>query len=279
MGTIAYTGDMRTHGPKGDMTEDFVDAACEAEPIAFITEGTRMEVKSKRRNLTEAQVACGVSEVVEEADRSDRMVIYSHGPRDMDRLRTFHTTAGEHGRCIVISTRTAYLLSRLREDIHLDLPDPLKDDAVCVYFRRKKSGEYDERDYYKWERPFLDKIVTYEDLKKDPEQYMINLNFSSFAELIDIRPDVGTPYILSMSEPFTEEDLGIRIFQNWLNHFALVYHQLHASGHIGKAELADAIERINPRTLFPVHTEHPEMFHEVSSSVIEPVKSKEYLLR
>jgi ribonuclease J len=107
---------------------------------------------------------------------------------------------------------------------------------------------------------------------------MVNLDFSNFAELIDVRPDPGTPYILSMSEPFSEEDPGASVFNNWMTHFGLIYHQLHASGHIGKAELSDAINRINPKRLYPVHTEHPEMFHEIFNRVTEPIKEETYLL-
>jgi ribonuclease J len=105
---------------------------------------------------------------------------------------------------------------------------------------------------------------------------MVNLDFMNFTELIDIRPQVGSPFILSMSEPFTEEDLEAKIFHNWITHFGLKYNQLHASGHIGKTELMSVIKRINPKILFPVHTEHPEMFQDLVSGVLLPQKNHEY---
>jgi len=62
----------------------------------------------------------------------------------------------------VVSPKTAHLLSRLVEDKRLDLPDPSKDKNILVYYKRKRSGEFDERDYYVWEREFMDKMVTHE---------------------------------------------------------------------------------------------------------------------
>jgi ribonuclease J len=273
-GAIIYTGDMRAHGPRQDMTEEFLDAAAETKPIAMISEGTRMTMRESRKNLSEAQVLAGVKEVCSQAE--GRAVLYAHGPRDMDRLRTFYQAALDNGRQMVITPKTAYLLQRLLEDEHLDLPDPVKDDRVEVYYRRKKSGEYDDMDYYIWERSFLDKIITAEQLRMRPQEYLINLDFYSFTELIDIRPEAGSHFIYSMSEPFTEEDLEARVMHNWLEHFGLRYHQLHASGHMSRKELTEAIKKINPRWLFPVHTENPDLFKRFFDNAIPPEKGRSY---
>ena len=277
-GAIAYTGDLRAHGPKAEMTEDFLKAATESKPVALITEGTRMAPVDRRRNLTERQVYEGVLEVCRRQGNRGRLVLYTHGPRDTDRFRTFYNAASESGRKIVVSPKTAYLLSKLVMDRHLDLPDPQKDDSLAVYYRRKRSGNYDERDYYFWERPFLDKIVTPGDLKWDPGAYMVNIGFSELTELIDIRPEPGTPFVYSMSEHFSEEDVEGQVLQNWLSHFGLEHIQLHASGHMARGELADALTRIKPGRVFPVHTEHPELFEGLHGRVTQPVKGETYRL-
>ena len=251
-GVIVYTGDFRAHGPRMDMTEEFLELASKAEPIALITEGTRISRREKRENLSESQVLNGVIKICEESDQAGKIVLYAHGPRDMDRLRTFYTAAKKCGRHLIITTKTAHLLHRLIEDEHLDLPDPLKDDYISVYFRRKKTGEYDDKDYYIWERDFLGNIITAEELKAKPEKYVVNIDFYSFTELIDIRPESGSHFIYSMSEAFNEEDIEEKIMHNWLKHYGLVYHQLHASGHLSRTELVDAIEKVRPEKIFPV---------------------------
>ena len=48
-GTIAYTGDLRRHGPRKDLTENFIQKAKDAHIDALICEGTRMALKKNDR--------------------------------------------------------------------------------------------------------------------------------------------------------------------------------------------------------------------------------------
>lgn len=276
--TLVYTGDIRTHGSRSDMTGEFVESASEVKPKAMICEGTRMVRLSNRRHLSEAGVAAGVHEVCERADKDGKSVIFTQPSRDIDRWRTFYEAARNCRRVLVIHPKTAYLLDTLQEDENLDLPNPLTDDWISVYFKRKKSGQYDEKDYFVWERKYMDRLVTSEELKRFPKRYLTNLDFYNFAELIDIRPENGSHFIYSMSEPFTDEDLEEEVLHNWLRHFGLNYHQLHASGHMSKADLKTTLESINPSKVFPVHTEGAHKFKEIFQHVTPPVKGKKYLV-
>ena len=279
-GAVVYTGDIRAHGPKHEMTEEFLAKAAEVAPVALISEGTRMVSKERRRNLSEAEVLRGLDAILAEKDNSNRSVFYTHNSRDTDRFHTFYSAAESHGRKVVVTSRTAYTLSKLIADEHIDLPNPLTDDIISVYYRRKRSGEYQEKDYYSWERPFLDKMVTASVIRKNPKGYIMDLGFNCFTELIDIffRPRASSPFIYSMSEPFDEDDIESQVMQNWLNHFSLEYHQLHASGHMSRRDLEQAIRHVNPKKLFPVHTENPELFKKSFDRVVLPEKSKRYTL-
>jgi mRNA degradation ribonuclease J1/J2 len=79
-----------------------------------------------------------------------------------------------------------------------------------------------------------------------------------------------------MSEPFTEEDIEAEILQNWLRHFGLRYHQLHASGHMSRTDLRETLNKIKPGTVFPVHTQGANKFSEIYSLVTPPEKGKKY---
>jgi len=136
-GTVVYTGDLRAHGPRKDMTEEFKDKARESEPVAMICEGTRMVEEERRKNYSEHQVKTLSGKVV---SSTDKIVFVTRYSRDMDRFRSFYNVAKNNGRKIVISLKTAHLLNRLVEDKHLDLPDPLKDENILVYYKRKRSG-------------------------------------------------------------------------------------------------------------------------------------------
>jgi ribonuclease J len=95
----------------------------------------------------------------------------------------------------------------------------------------------------------------------------MDMGFNQFAELIDIRPEAGSHFIHSMSEPFSEEGIEDEVMHNWLDHFKMHFHQLHASGHLNRNQLTALIKQIRPKRIFPVHTENPELFKKISSNV------------
>jgi ribonuclease J len=275
-GVVVYTGDLRMHGPRKDLTEDFIHKAKECEPIALICEGTRMVEKEKRKNYTESQVKQLSNEVI---SSTDKMVFTTRYSRDLDRFRSFYKVAKKNGRKIVVAPKTAYLLSKMLDDEHLDLPDPLKDENILVYYKRKKSGSFDEKDYYAWERKFMDKMATHEYVHKNQSKLVMDLDFYQFAELVDIKPKPGSQFIHSMSEPFSEEDLEDELMHHWIDHFKMHFHQLHASGHLNKDQLVDLINDIQPRRVFPVHTENQQLFKEYFSNVQTLEQGKEYVLQ
>jgi ribonuclease J len=272
-GTVVYTGDLRMHGPRKDLTEEFVEKAKKCEPDALICEGTRMALKEKRKNYSESQVERLSNGIVSSTGNT---VFVTHYSRDMDRLRTFYNVAINNGRKIVISPKTAYLLSKLIHDEHLVLPDPLKDEHILVYYKRKKSGTYDDADYYVWERQFMDKMATYEFVHKNQSNLIMDLDFYQFAELIDIRPRLGSHFIHSMSEPFSEEDIEDEVLHNWLNHFGMQFHQLHASGHMNRKQIGSLVTEIAPKKVLPVHTENAHLFKQISKNVQMIKREKEY---
>ncbi len=274
-GTIVYTGDLRAHGPKHEMTQEFVERAVASDPIALITEGTRMLDWDPRTNYSEKEVKQYCHEII---SQTDKIVFITHYGRDMDRFRTMYEVTKAAGRQLVISTRLAHLLFTLRQDEQLELPNPLTDNTILVYYRRKQSGTYAETDYYYWERLFMDKLVTSQYVHHYQDDLVMDLGFYQLGELIDIQPPRGSHFIHSMSEPFSEEDIEDQVMRNWLQHFGITFHQLHASGHLNRDELTNMITRIDPNRVFPIHTEHPNLFQTLPSPVTLVQKGCTYSL-
>jgi ribonuclease J len=272
--TLVYTGDLRLHGPRRDLTEDFIAKACDVKPDALICEGTRMAFKEKRSNLSETQVQERSNRII---TSTDKIVFVARYSRDLDRFRTFYRAAIKNGRKIVITPKSAYLLNKLALDEHLSLPNPLKDESISVYYKRKKTGKYDDADYLPWERAFMDRIVTSDSVHKNQRHYVMDLDFHQLAELIDIKPQTGSHFIRSMSEPFSEEDIEDAVLHNWLDHFGLEFHQLHASGHLNRRQIRGLVSRIGASKVFPVHTENAKLFKETCEKVELTQTGKEYL--
>jgi len=273
-GALVYTGDLRRHGPASFMTDEFVEKASECDPVALIIEGTRLGRKEKGENLSEEGVRQLSNRVVSQAKK---LVITTFYGRDVDRIRTFYNVAKGNGRKFVISMKTAHLLHKLKDDPVLKVPNPLKDENIVIYARRKKTGEYTDTDYYLWERPYLENSVGFQHIQQNCNNCLLNLDLYNFAELVDIKPQ-GGEFIHSMSEPFTEggmDQIELEVMKKWLDHFKLKFHQAHASGHCSLADLKWLIGKIKPDIVVPVHTEHPEIFKKfVKTKIVQPKYEK-----
>jgi ribonuclease J len=256
-GTLVYTGDFRHHGPRADDTHAFFQAAAEERPEALLIEGTRAG-PDPRHNLTEEGVR-------READRllakRPTLALACTYPRDIDRLTTLYGAAAEAGREFVVSARTAHLLTSVAPRFARGaVPVPGVSPGLRVYNRKKKR-------YFNWEKPFLDDALEAEEIRAKGAGYLLALDLMHFPELIDLRPPKGSPFLHSMSEPFSEDDVDDRVMHNWLDHFGLSFHQMHASGHASASELLAIVRSVRARNVYPIHTEHPEAFGPPESGV------------
>lgn len=277
-GAIIYTGDLRCHGPMSKMTGDFIRKTKKADPIAMICEGTRISRGPISRNLSENDVLEESRRVVE---GTDSLVIATFYGKDFDRFKTFREVARSTGRRFVISMRIAAMIDRLKEDIGLSVPDVRNDENLAVYVRRKVRGRFEEKEYFPWERSFLSNGVNFQYVRENQGSLLFNLDLTRFTELIDIRPRSGGHFIHSMSEPFSDEDVGMELMGNWLGHFQLKSHQIHASGHCAPSDLTRIIRQIAPKSLFPIHSESPEIFDRLvpaSVKVVQPIVGKKHVL-
>jgi ribonuclease J len=267
-GTLAYTGDFRHHGPRAADTHRFFDAVAQEGVDALVIEGTRAG-PDPRHNLTEEGGRQGVDGVL---TKSPELALACTYPRDIDRLTTLHAAAAEAERDLVVSVRTAHLLSTVAPRFPAGLvPVPGQSPHLRVYARRKRTS-------FLWERPYLEGALTAEEIRSAGRQYLLALDFPHFPELIDLRPPHDSPFIHSMSEPFSEDDVSDQVLHNWLDHFGLRFHQMHASGHASGGELMELIARTKARTVYPVHTEHPEAFAAAGPSVRPPALGRSYPL-
>lgn len=248
-GSVVYTGDFRQHGPRASDTAEFLEAAAKEKPLALLTEGTRIG-PDPRMDLSEEGVRTRAASLLEEAKEVALTTCY---PRDLDRLTSLYHAARAAGREFVVSFKSAQLLSELAAHHLPNVPVPGVSPGLGVYLRPKKV-------YRKWERPFLDSAIEATEVRRRGDRYLLQLDLAQFPEMIDVRPARGSPFLHSMSEPFSEEDVDHDVLLRWLDHFGLGYHQLHASGHCSGPELIALVRAMAPKAVLPIHTEHPEAF-------------------
>lgn len=257
-GTIAYTGDFRTHGTKPELTEDFVKKAAEENPETVICEGTNI---MQARVTSERDVEMELNTVVA---KTPNIILTSFGHNDIDRLRTFYNVAQKNDRYIVISLKQAYLLKELQKDKRLEVPDVTGNRFIILDEENRRN---------RWEREEIQKYgnaKTVAEIGKIQNKVIYILSQFDLNDLVDIKPEAGGVYIYSSSEPFTEEgEIDFERLKNWLASFGLPLYQIHASGHIMPHELREVFKELKPKKLIPVHTDYPETFKKYFEKTIE----------
>lgn len=274
-GSVVYTGDMRMHGTHSEKTMDFIRRAEEEKPIAMITEGTRID-KGKTDESEEKVYADSKREIL----KNQGLSIVDFNFKDVDRFRTFYKIAQEVGKNMVISFKHACFLDQYCQDKTLDVPN-CKGAGIMLLKPKRRTGTYDNGDYsdkYIKLRLSHPNVLTAEDIVKAPDDYMMVLNFWYFNMLVDLKPK-NSLYIHSLSEPFNEEmEISAERMKNWMDYFGLRQVQSHCSGHMSGPDLKELIERIQPKTLFPIHTEKPGMFRRLSPKTKMVKEGKTYTL-
>ena len=294
---VVYTGDLRFHGRKKRDSEKFVKKATDFEPDIMICEGTRInEYTNYWAPKSEEDIQNKSCELI---NSFNGLAIVNFPERDLDRLTTFYNIAKETGRTLLINLKQAYMLKKF-EKCALDSKFPtLKDDHIAVYVHRKGKGAYPydtfvhvndkwtysnkkiaKKDYEDWEIEIIEheNTVNYKDIKENERHYIFRLDDYSLTELIDIEPKYAI-YIRSITDPFDEGmELDYEITKNWFDYFNIpIYESFHVSGHANGPQLLEMIREINPKTLYPIHTEHIEMFdvlREDGINVIHPKLKK-----
>ena len=271
-GWIIYSGDLRFHGKRADLTNRFIEEASALKPLALILEGTNVR---REANVAEHTVYENALQAISNAEG---IVVSDFSPRDVDRLLTFLQIARDTGRKLAILPKDAYLLKTMRL-LDNSIPDIASDPSITIYqdtvaskypnlWMRNLFQEYDHN------------VVLANDVRSAQDQFILCFSFFDLNELPSISPKRGGLYLYSSSEPHDEEqEIDFRRLHNWLKHFELRSlglpieengewnipqgeRGLHASGHACGVDLLKIARTISPEVLIPVHTEYPSFYCE-----------------
>ncbi len=273
-GNVVYTGDIRFHGSNQALSRKFVEKAKAAQPQWLIAEGTRID---NTQTDSEEGVKRTMAQLIATAHG---LVFVEHPTRDLDRVNTICEAAHVNDRDFVVPLKLAYLIEALGDLCPLSLPE------VKILVPKKSWGLISkagidwnlvEQDYASWEKEYISRenALTCDELRQNPGNYVVSMSFWDINQLTDIQPNAAI-WIKSSCEPFSDEmELDEERKRQWLDHFGIKEYVAHASGHASGPELKTLITAINPKRLFPVHTEHPELFKEFFPNVemIEPEKT------
>ncbi|MBD3196559.1 MAG: MBL fold metallo-hydrolase [Candidatus Lokiarchaeota archaeon] len=280
---LVYTGDLRFHGHihEKECSLNFIDNIA-PKPDVLINEGTRID---DNEFMSEDDVIKNMTNSVsDDLELSNKLIIASFPWKSISRFLTTYEVAKNLKRDLVIQPKLAYTIHHLQQFEELKTDGLLEKQNIKIYLPRKNSMLYSDADYSR-QKYYISPNVNWtigEEIEKyahfygedilvksfeiriNPGRYFLHLNFYELNELIDIQPPKGSYFFNLKTEPFDEEgELEEKVLRNWLSRFELEYKNeyFHASGHASGKEIKDMIKQMNPKQVYPIHTEKPELFN------------------
>ncbi len=267
-GSIAYSGDLRLHGPKSHFTHEFTERIQHEGAQTLMLEGTRIE---ESNDITEHDVFLRLVEIFQRAQHG--LVVVLTGITDYDRFISIANAAMKCSRITAVPLRMAAMLEVFYE-LGM-LPKELLPGAgnVVAYIERKGSGSLElDRNYDRWERNYVNQLrekgadpIFDVDLSRRQNRYVMVMNSpDDVFDLIFVKPSEGSVFVYSSSEPHNEEqEIDKQRVENWLRVLGMSSIQVHASGHAGRTELIDILRKTTPKKILPIHSEKPSLFNKL----------------
>ena len=278
---VLYTGDIRFHGRLGYNLGDDLSGL---SPDIMFCEGTRIDQEDPD---DEKKVEAELTEIFSEYEG---LAMIGFTWKDIDRYETVRDAALKSGRIPVFDPRLAYLLARFGRSVY--------DEGATVFLERSGCMLYSPGDYSnskhkvgdmplsEWKNKsdkliidikHLDKGVSALDLNENPSGYVLHLDYFRFKNILDFKLPEDSIFVRAQCEPFNPRmELSQDRMIRWLKHFKIntkndfnPYH-IHASGHASGPEIQEMIDKIKPKLLVPIHTEHAELFRNSKGKVHRP---------
>jgi ribonuclease J len=268
---VFYSGDFRAHGRKGVLFENMLK-----KPPKFIDvmlmEGTMLE-RDKKGCIDEKAVE---EEFVNRMKKTDDLCFLLCSSQNIDRLVSAYRSALRSNRMFVVDIYTAWILNEATL-VSKKMPT-IQWNGVKVLSRGRTAARHyvvvkDNPDYFKnFKSTLYDKgnTVTIEEIARNPHDYLIKSNYISEI-LKDCYCDEAT-LLYSMWEGYLEEKYNLKGFKKLValkNDPGIRFIPVHTSGHAYLSDLSRFADRMSPKMLVPIHTEHADQYKSCFSNVVQ----------
>lgn len=259
--TLLYSGDLRDHGTDPDVFDRLLSRL--PTPIhALLLEGTTIGRAAPETDdviRSERDVERSVIRICEQAEG---MVLSSYSAQNLERLSSlYRATLDSPDRELVLDPYVQALAVAADGGLpHVGLPRTRLFAPLSMRVKIKQSGEFRRLDDLRHSRIYK------EDLKNEPERFLLTFRPSMANELERIDCLDGADLIWSMWPGYLEEERMIP-FRDFLDRLEIPIHFIHASGHATIEGLQRLAEVAAAERVVPIHTAAPNRYPDFFANV------------
>lgn len=256
---IFYSGDFRGHGRKSKLLVRLPHSLPEID--ALLMEGTLIGNRSNEIQSSESDLE---DEFVKIIEQIQGITLITTSSQNIDRLVTIFKAAKRCNCMFVIDFYTAEILDILKQyaklpnaawpRIRVCYPQFLarqfeKNGMENILSRHRNNG-------IKWTRI---------NEKKGKIVMLVRPGFmADIKRFIDLNNAV---WIYSMWLGYFERSNSLKKLKSFLLEQGVRYEHLHTSGHARLNDLKDFVDKLSPKKVIPIHSFHPEQYHDFFENV------------
>ncbi|EMF0075276.1 MBL fold metallo-hydrolase [Enterococcus hirae] len=246
---LTYTGDLRLHGYDRQMTETFCQKSFQTDLLMM--EGVSIsfpdrEISEQTPIATEEELVQRFCELVDQYP--NRQITFNGYPAN---LKRFEMLVKQSPRTMVLEANMAALM---KEVLGMDVPYYYLTDSPVI--------------------PILQSELEY------PYEVLRNDETTFVWQVVDNIENLqgGGLYIHSDAQPLGDFDPQYAVFLKILAEKQVEFVRLSLSGHAFPANLAEIIDKIQPKVLVPIHTLKPEKLVNPYGERILPKRGEQIIL-
>ena len=252
---IFYTGDFREHGYLGK-TLDIIKEKVQPGMDVLMMEGT-MLARKEEPVLTEEALAEQATEICRECKKA--VLVWQSG-QNVSRAVSFYKAARRSNREFVTDFYTAHVLAELGQcpgGSKLPYPGNLPD--VRVWYPKSLTDKMFDEGHGAIPNRYRFHKMTKEEMAGKLDQIMLFVRPTMSRDLKLISGLEGSVLIYSLWIGYLEQK-NTKRFIKQVKDSGIDIKILHTSGHATLKTLKDLVNVLQPKTLIPIHTFHPDAY-------------------
>jgi len=256
--SVIYSGDFRGHGRKAVCLDRFIEAV-KIRPDILLVEGSILG-RLDEPMMTEQELE---DMVVERVNGLNSPLLFQCSSQNIDRLVSFYKAALRLKRLFIVDIYTANVMYELRQ-IGNNLPYPSPEyPGIRVFFPHRITQKIFNEIGEEYARRFSEFHISREQLNKAQDNIVMSCRPSMYKDIgkCGLRDGV---FLYSLWSGYRDSPYQQR-FEKSLEDASFALETLHTSGHASVIDIKRLIIGIGPKKVIPIHTMHPDAFHELSS--------------
>jgi ribonuclease J len=256
---IFYSGDFRGHGRKSKLLAKLPHSLPEIDVL--LMEGTLIGNRSKEIQSSESDLE---NEFVKIIEQTQGITLVTTSSQNIDRLVTIFKAAKRCNCMFVIDFYTAEILDILKQ--YAKLPNAAWP-GIRVCYPQFLARQFEKNGNENILSRHRKNGIKWTWINETKEKIVMLVRPSFMADIKRFINLDSAVWIYSMWLGYFERNNSLLKLKSFLMEQGVSYEYLHTSGHARITDLKDFVGKLSPKRIIPIHSFHPEQYHEFFENV------------